>query len=69
MKSNIEKRLEQLKEELNTGQQVLSELEVRKADTTQTLLRISGAIQVLEELLDSEESNVTEMAEKEAKTA
>ena len=47
---NIELRLEQLRKELKTGQEQLRDLEARKHQLEQTLLRISGAIQVLEEL-------------------
>ncbi|TJZ64250.1 hypothetical protein [Chitiniphilus eburneus] len=51
MKSQIETRLATLRSELESGQQVLAELEQRHAEVTHTLHRISGAIQVLEELL------------------
>ncbi len=54
MKEELEKRLEQLKAELDSGQKVFTELEAKQTNVTQTLLRISGAIQVLEELLDPE---------------
>jgi hypothetical protein len=40
-----------LREEFSSGQKVLAELESRRAEVQQTLLRISGAIQVLEEFL------------------
>lgn len=51
MREQAERRVSELKAELQKGQQVLAELEARQADLRQTLLRISGAIQVLEELL------------------
>jgi hypothetical protein len=44
-------RLELLRQEFETGQQQLAELDGRRAQLTETMLRISGAIQVLEELL------------------
>jgi hypothetical protein len=47
----IEQRLSELKTEYQTGQTMLAELEAKQADLRQMLLRISGAIQVLEELL------------------
>ena len=43
-------RLTQLKKELEKGQQQLALLEQRKQEVRDTMLRISGAIQVLEEM-------------------
>ena len=51
MREQLEQRVGELKAEQQKGQQVLAELEARQAELRQTLLRISGAIQVLEELL------------------
>jgi predicted nuclease with TOPRIM domain len=51
MREQLEQRLHQLKAEFETGQKMLAELEQRRANLEQTLLRITGAIQVLEELL------------------
>lgn len=48
----INGRLTGLRSEYTAGQQMLADLEARQAELRQTLLRISGAIQVLEELLD-----------------
>jgi uncharacterized coiled-coil protein SlyX len=53
MQERIEQRLEELKSEFEKGQQTLEGLEAQAADVRQTLLRISGAIQVLEEMLES----------------
>jgi prefoldin subunit 5 len=61
MKDLLEKRLEELKAEFEQGQRMLSEIESRRENLRQSLLRISGAIQVLEELLEKEKS--TEAAE------
>jgi hypothetical protein len=58
MKEQLEIRLQQLKTEFETGQKMLAEVEQKKANLEQTLLRISGAIQVLEELLASEQPAV-----------
>jgi hypothetical protein len=40
-----------LKSEFEAGQRMLADLESRQAQLRETLLRISGAVQVLEELL------------------
>ncbi len=52
MKEHLEERLHSLKSEYESGQRLLSELELKQANLRDTLLRISGAIQVLEELLE-----------------
>jgi len=54
MKQQLTERLEQLKQEQLAGQKMLADLETRQLDLQQTLLRISGAIQVIEELLANE---------------
>jgi hypothetical protein len=51
MRAQLQKRLEELKAEFDAGQQMLNELETKRENLRQTLLRISGAIQVLEEEL------------------
>ncbi|WP_017718385.1 hypothetical protein [Kamptonema formosum] len=51
MKEQLEQRLQSLKSEYEAGQKMLSDLEAQQASVRQTLLRISGAIQVLEEEL------------------
>ena len=51
MREQVQKRLEELKAELDAGQKMLSALETKRDNLRQTLLRISGAIQVLEEEL------------------
>jgi prefoldin subunit 5 len=43
-------RLMQLKKELDKGQQQMALLDQRRQELRDTILRISGAIQVLEEL-------------------
>ena len=53
MQERLEQRLQELKVEFDKGEQTLRELEEQSATVRQTLLRISGAIQVLEEMLDS----------------
>ena len=51
MREQLEERLTSLKAELETGERVLADLEAKRANLRETLLRISGAIQVLEEEL------------------
>ena len=47
----IAARLEELRAEFKAGEKQMEELEKRRAQLRDTLLRISGAIQVLEEML------------------
>lgn len=54
MREQLERRLEALKKEFNAGRARSAELEQQQATLHQTLLRISGAIQVLEEELKPE---------------
>lgn len=51
MKEQLEQRLQELKAEFESGQKMLVDLETQQVNLKTTLLRISGAIQVLEELL------------------
>ena len=51
MQEQLHNRLETLKKEFETGQARLKELETEEAYVRETLLRISGAIQVLQEIL------------------
>lgn len=66
MREKLEKRLAALKAEFESGQKMLAELEAKEAKLRETLLRISGAIQVLEEELvqteETEPSPVTSAA-------
>lgn len=54
MKQQLEQRLKELKAEFESGQKMLADLESKQANLRDTLLRISGAIQVLEEVLAEE---------------
>ncbi|MBD2251972.1 hypothetical protein [Nostoc parmelioides] len=56
MKEQLQQRLQQLKTEYESGQKILLELETRQSNLRETLLRISGAIQVLEEALSEAEA-------------
>ena len=51
MREILQSRVESLKKELEAGQGRLQELEREQMYVRDTLLRISGAIQVLEEVL------------------
>jgi predicted nuclease with TOPRIM domain len=51
MKQQLVDRLQELKAEFESGQKALAEMEAKQANMRNTLLRISGAIQVLEEEL------------------
>lgn len=57
MRTRLEQRLKDLKAEFESGQNVLLELEKQQANVRETLLRISGAIQVLEEELTNSEQS------------
>jgi hypothetical protein len=45
----VTERLKTLEDEYRKGQQMLTELDQRRAEVRDTLLRIAGAIQVLKE--------------------
>jgi hypothetical protein len=54
MNEQIEKRLKALEEEYQSGRRMLAELEAKEAAVKGSLLRISGAIQVLREFVPQE---------------
>ena len=56
MKEKLEERIKELKVEFENGKKILEELDVKRTNLTQTLLRISGAIQALEDLIPKEEA-------------
>ena len=51
-------RLQELRAEAESGQHQLRLLDARRAELRDTILRISGAIQVLEELLAADDGRV-----------
>ncbi|MFM7475868.1 MAG: hypothetical protein ACKO2T_09095 [Microcystis aeruginosa] len=61
MKEQIKERIEQLKAEYESGPKMFADLETQESNIRTTVLRISGAIQVLEELLAKaeEEENIS----------
>jgi prefoldin subunit 5 len=54
MKERLQQRLEELRAEFAAGQQMMATLEAQHAHLKSSLLRINGAMQVLEELLSQE---------------
>jgi hypothetical protein len=50
-KELLSARLEELNQQAEAGNRILESLDAQRQEAQQTLLRISGAIQVLEELL------------------
>jgi prefoldin subunit 5 len=50
MAGHIRQRLHELREEFRAGQEQLEQLETRQRGLRESLLRIGGAIRVLEEL-------------------
>ena len=63
MREQLQARLEELKREFETGQARLRELETQEARLRETMLRISGAIQVLEEELSGTQAAAGEGGE------
>lgn len=60
MREQLERRLAELKAEFENGQKMLLEMDQKRANLEKTLLRISGAVQVLEEELNKEQEAVPE---------
>lgn len=56
MKDRISTRLQQLQTEYQKGQERLAALEQEASNVKSSMLRISGAIQILEELLEQDSS-------------
>ena len=51
MRKQLQQRLTELRDEYESGKKMLASLEIKQASLHETLLRISGAVQVLEEEL------------------
>lgn len=58
MKEQLEARIHELKAELESGQKLMMDLEEKRNNLSVTMLRIGGALQVLEELLAKVEEPV-----------
>jgi hypothetical protein len=69
MRDQMEQRLQELKHEYEAGQKMLADLEQKKMNLEQTMLRISGAIQVLEEMLAADPSAGGQVPAGEARAA
>ncbi len=52
-KQMIQQRLQELQAEIAKGEQQLNSLEQQRVTIEQTMLRLSGAVQVLNELLET----------------
>ena len=63
MKEQLEQRLKELKAEFEAGQKMLAELDGKRNEIQTTLLRISGAIQVIDEMLGQENTSTPESTE------
>jgi len=55
-------RLKQLRSELEKGRLRMQTLDRERENVRETMLRISGAIQVLEELMEQEANTATQLA-------
>jgi chromosome segregation ATPase len=60
MQEQLTQRLQTLKAEFEAGQKLLADYETKQLSLRETLLRISGAIQVLEEVLAAQDSDMNE---------
>jgi len=69
MRKQLEQRLEQIKKEFESGQKLLLDLEARQTEVKNTLLRMQGAIQVLEEELAKNDEVLSESSALEAELA
>lgn len=56
-KKMVEERIRELKENQRAGEEQLRQFDLKRRELEGTLLRIGGAIQVLEELLQEESQN------------
>lgn len=52
LRQRLEQRLKVLQAEFETGQKMLADLEAQRASLRDTMLRLAGAISVLQEELD-----------------
>ena len=64
MKQRLEQRLLELRVEFESGQKALADMEMKQVNLRNTLLRISGAIKVLEEELEKENQSMSKDIER-----
>jgi predicted nuclease with TOPRIM domain len=64
MQERLKKRLGELREEFDRGKKKLEALEAESTELRHTLLRISGAIQVLQEELEKPELEQGDQAQR-----
>ena len=62
MRDRLEQRLVELRSELAAGQKMSNDLDAKRAELQATMLRIAGAIQVIEEVLQAEPTAAPEPA-------
>lgn len=55
MKNKLEERMNALKAEHESGQKMLADIDAKRKQVNDTLLRIEGAMAILKELADEEE--------------
>lgn len=60
MKNRLSVRRTELQAEFDAGQKMLMDLNAKQRELEQTLLRISGAMQILDELIESAKSPFAE---------
>jgi hypothetical protein len=56
VRGELERRLTELRSEFEAGRRLEADLQARLSEVSRTVLRVSGAIQVLEELLSADGS-------------
>ncbi len=68
MKEQMQRRLAQLKSELESGQKAIAELNQKQASLRDTLLQISGGIKILEEqisIIDAQQNSTEAIVDQE----
>ena len=60
MRAKLEQRLRELRAEYEKGEQRLAELDAERLNLERSMLRISGAIQVLEEEIGASDGDTLE---------